>query len=173
MNALPHPDNLHVNAAEGWLMLGDVQAAREELTKLAPSSQAHPEVLDVRWSVHAAKGEWQEAFQAAQQIVTSSPECSYGWVHRAYAARRKPGGGLSEAWDALRPAADLFPKVDIIPYNLACYAAQMGRADEAWTWLRKAMKAGRRVSRIREMALADSDLEPLWPRLQSETKSSE
>ena len=65
----------------------------------------------------------------------------------------------------LRPAFEKFPKETIIPYNLACYAAQMGRLDEAWEWLHKAMAAAESVNRIKQMALADPDLQPLLERI--------
>jgi hypothetical protein len=75
------------------------------------------------------------------------------------------GGGLQAAWQALRPAFEKFPKADIIPYNLACYAAQSDRLDEAWEWLHKAMEAAGDVDRIKKRAAADPDLQPLWERI--------
>jgi predicted Zn-dependent protease len=165
MKTLPHPDNFHLEAAQGWLMLGDPAAAKEELAKLRPASRAKPEVLEFEWSVHAAASSWARAHEVAQQLVAAAPQRPFGWIHRAYAARRMPGGGLPCAWEALRPAADKFPKEFLIPYNLACYAAQMGRPDEAWDWLQEAVAAAGNADRIKKMALADADLEPLWPRL--------
>jgi len=105
-------------------------------------------------------------------MVTVAPDEVLGWIHRAYAARRKPGGGLLQAWDALRPAVDRFPEEWLVLYNLACYAAQMGRLDEAWDWLTRALHASQDAARTIQMALADSDLAPLRPRLHSLTKSS-
>jgi hypothetical protein len=86
-------------------------------------------------------------------------------VHRAYSLRRVPNGGLQLAWAALRPAFDKFPKEELIAYNLACYASQFGRLEEAWEWLHRAMEAAGDVGRIKKRGLADPDLEPLWPRL--------
>ena len=71
------------------------------------------------------------------------------------------GGGLQAAWDALLPAFEKFPKEPTIPYNLACYACQLRRLDEARQWLERAVKiAGK--EKIKFMALNDDDLEPLW-----------
>jgi hypothetical protein len=65
----------------------------------------------------------------------------------------------------LRPAFEKFPKTSIIPYNLACYAAQFGRLEEAWQWLHKAMAAAGDAQHIKRMALADADLQTLWERI--------
>jgi len=165
MKRLPHPDNFHLEAARGWLMLGDAAAAREELAKLRPASRAQAEVLEFEWNVHAAASSWAQAHAVAQRLVATAPQRPWGWIHRAYAARRMPGGGLPHAWEALRPAADKFPKDFLVAYNLACYAAQMSRLDEAWEWLQQAAAAAGDVAKIKAMALTDADLAPLWPRL--------
>lgn len=167
MTTLPHPDNLHFEAVQGWLMLGDVVSARGELAQLSPASRAVPQVLELEWALHAEARAWSDAFAAAQRLVELAPDRSSGWIHRAYALRRVPGGGLPQAWDALRPAHDRFPEDYLIAYNLACYAAQMGKPDEAWDWLARAVALGKKEPIIR-MALADRDLEMLWPRLRKE-----
>jgi uncharacterized protein HemY len=164
--ALEHPDNLGLEAAKGWLMLGDAAAAQNELDRMAPASRLVPEALEVECEVHSARGAWRAAFVAAARLVELAPQREGGWIHRAYAARRMPGGGLETARTALLPAAVKFPRQLLIPYNLACYAAQLGRLEEAWAWLEQAMTAGRREE-VRAMALRDEDLEPLWPRLQA------
>jgi hypothetical protein len=47
---------------------------------------------------------------------------------------------------------------------LACYSCQLGHLKEAMLWLGKAIDlAGRKD--IRQMALADPDLKPLWPKI--------
>ena len=44
MNPLPLPDQQHLNAAEGWLGLGDHLSANEELEQITPKGQKfkHP-----------------------------------------------------------------------------------------------------------------------------------
>ena len=58
----------------------------------------------------------------------------------------------------------LFPQEVIIPYNLACYCAQKDRLAEAWQWYRKARGLGN-PKELRQMALADDDLRPLWTQI--------
>lgn len=165
VSSLPHPDNLHVEAAQGWLLLGDASSALGELAQISAVNRQHLDVLETEWEIHAKLGAWGDAYQVAQRIVDSAPTRAFGWIHRAYALRRMPQGGLVPAWDALRPAVEMFPRQFLIPYNLACYAAQMGRQDEAWDWLQRAIQASGDSNRIHRMALADPDLECLWPRL--------
>jgi hypothetical protein len=145
--------------------LSNPSEAGEEIARISPASLDHPEVLEVRWDICAAEQSWEAGLKVAESMIRQAPERAAGWIHRAYAARRVKGGGLQQAWEALRPSYEKFPKTSIIPYNLACYAAQLGRADEAWDWLHKAMEAAGDVPLIKQMALADRDLEPLWPRL--------
>jgi tetratricopeptide (TPR) repeat protein len=98
-------------------------------------------------------------------LVELAPKRAAGWLHHAYAVRRAVDGGVEKALDALLPAVDRFPTEPYIPYNLACYAAQFGRLDEAWEWLHKAMEAEGDVNRIKTMALQDADLKALWERI--------
>ena len=95
--------------------------------------------------------------EAARQL----PDDAFGWIHQAYALRRVTGGGIKAAWDALLLAADRFPSQPMIAFNLACYACQLGRLDEAREWLRKAMDVDDEKE-IKTRALDDLDLEPLW-----------
>jgi Flp pilus assembly protein TadD len=159
------PNSHHLRAAIGWLELGNHVEAGEEIARITPTLLDHPDVLEVRWAVCAAGGSWDAAVTVADALVGIAPERSSGWIHRAYALRRVKSGGLQLAWAALRPAFEKFPKEDVIPYNLACYAAQSGRLDEAWDWLHKAMEAAGDVKGIKERALSDSDLQPLWDRV--------
>ena len=75
--------------------------------------------------------------------------------------RRVPNGGLQKAWDALLPAFGKFPKEPTIPFNLSCYACQLRQLEVARDWLKRAVAVGGK-EKIKQMALKDSDLEPLW-----------
>lgn len=161
---LEPPDSHLVRAAEGWVELGLPDEAEVELSQLSTDAKAHPQVLHALWSMHAHRKEWSLAHLVAESLVQSAPDDIMGWVHRAYAARRMDGGGLQSAWDALRPAVELFPEETIVPYNLACYACQLGKLDAARHWLGRAFEiAGKHKAResLKQMALADPDLAPL------------
>jgi Flp pilus assembly protein TadD len=153
-----------IRAAEGWLELNLPAEAEAELAQLSPDAQAHPLVLKALWQLHVYQHQWGLAHTVAELLVQTLPDDVDGWVHRAYAARRKDGGGIQVAWDALRPAVDRFPDESIIPYNLACYACQMGNLDAARHWLGRArVVAGKHQTRegLKHLALSDPDLAPL------------
>ena len=141
--------------------LGSTREALAELSKLPPQLANHPEVLEVRWTVSVAENDWAQALQLAEQLIQLNPMLASAWLHRAYALRRVKGGGVSAAWDALLPAVQKFPTEPTIPYNLACYACQLGQLEEARQWLLRARALSDR-SRIKDMALADEDLKPFW-----------
>src|SRR5262249_52994151 len=120
-----------------------------------------------RWEICAAGQAWDGALEVAEKLVVSAPGRLSGWIYQAYAWRRVKGGGLQAAWKALRPVAERFPKAEIVPYNLACYAAQLGRLNEAWEWLQRARTISGEVKSLTARALADEALRPLWDRIRA------
>jgi len=164
------PDSMHLKAAEGWLELGDNASAREELENISQELQAHPGVLEVRWEIYAKEKRWEDCVELARSLTQLVPANPAGWIHCAYSLRRADGGGLPAAWDLLSTVADKFPDVPVIPYNLACYAAQMNRLDYARACLKKAFAIATKQgthNQIRRMAMEDPDLEPLWKEIAS------
>jgi len=168
MKKLEPPDSIHLKAAEGWLGLGDHVEANEELENITPQFRVHPDVLEIRWQIYAKEKKWEACVDIARAVTKLAPKRPSGWIHLAYSLRQAKGGGLQAAWDALLPVAEKFPTVTTIPYNLACYAAQMNRLDGARDWLKRAFEIGKKTKcfdQVRLMALDDPDLEPLWSQI--------
>jgi hypothetical protein len=163
MEILNYQDLRHLQAAEGWLGLGLLNDATLELENIAPQLRSHPEVLAVRWHIHAAAREWEQAGDIARRIADLVPEILFGWGQLAFALHQMKR--TREAWDVLFPVADKFPKEFVVPYDLACYACQMGNLNEAVRWLKKACTLARRKD-VKRLALEDRDLEPLWANIQ-------
>ena len=161
MQKLEPPDTHYFSAAVGWLELGNLAEAQAELAQISPAQQEQPSVLELRWMVAAEQKLWEEGLQIAKALLRRAPKRSSGWLHQAYALRRVPDGGVQKAWEALLPAFDKFPRESIIPFNLSCYACQMRQLDAARDWLQRALAVGGK-EKIKQMALKDSDLEPLW-----------
>lgn len=159
------PDAHHFNAASGWLELGNRVEARAELALISSENQTHPAVLDLQFALCAAEKNWDEAFRFAQQLIAALPDEPGGWLHCAYALRRKTGGGLELARDFLEPAAEKFPQEPVIAFNLACYECQLKELDAARRWFKRACEVGDK-NEIQVMALADEDLKALWPEIQ-------
>ncbi len=166
MAPLEPPDTWYVSGALGWLGLGNVAEAAAELAQVSSAQRQHPDVLEVRWLICAEQKQWAEGLHVSRSLIHADPQRLSGWLHQAYALRRAPGGGLQQAWEALLPVIGKFPSEPVIPYNLACYACQMGKIDKAREWLQRAVALSQKEE-IKEMALADPDLEPLWPEIRN------
>jgi hypothetical protein len=161
MQPLEPPDTHYLSSALGWLGLGLVADAKAELAQLSPANRDHPDALEVRWVVCAEEKDWAQGLEIARALVSADPKRASGWLHQAYALRRIPDGSVKRAWDALLPAFDRFPAEPIICYNLSCYACQMNQLDAARVWLKRALVIGDK-EQLKQMAMADSDLEVLW-----------
>jgi len=144
----------------GWLGLGNWQEANEELERITLALRAHPDVLEIRLEIYSRAGKWDMAAEIAGALIQIRPNDPQFWISHAYATRRMPGGGIPQAKEILGKAQPLFPKQPLIPYNLACYACQLGGHEEAWKWLEIAFDLGD-AKQVKLMALQDPDLEPL------------
>jgi tetratricopeptide (TPR) repeat protein len=148
----------HLDEAEGWLGLGDLEETRAALAKLPPSLSLHPEVLMARWHFYAAEKNWSSALQTAESLAKIAPDSPFGWVHRSFCLHELKR--TQEARDQLLPVLDRFPDDPLMRYNLACYECQLGHLDQALDWLLTAFKLGD-ARKLREMALQDPDLKPI------------
>src|SRR6185503_7929694 len=98
---LAPPDSFHLNAAVGWLELGNPLEANDELEKIALALRVHPDVLKVQYEVYAKARKWEIAADTAQAITQAVPDISYGWIHLAYALHELKR--TQEAWNVLLP----------------------------------------------------------------------
>jgi tetratricopeptide (TPR) repeat protein len=163
MNPLEPPDSLHLEAAQGWLGLGNHTEAGAELEKISSGMQRHPDVLNVRWGICAAARQWEAALEIASAIIRLAPEDPLGWVHRSYALHELKR--TAEARDNLLRVVDKHPDSPTIRYNLACYECQLGRLDLTKKWLEAAFRLGD-ARKILSAAREDPDLKPMWKDLQ-------
>ena len=79
MNQLEAPDSTHLEAAQGWLDLGNHLEANEELERIEAKNRAHPNVLQVRWRKHFNGGfMWCDAQDAMPHlpIPIGTPICT-------------------------------------------------------------------------------------------------
>ncbi|MEN9678170.1 MAG: hypothetical protein RIS76_4066 [Verrucomicrobiota bacterium] len=157
-STLEFPDRHFALAAEGWFELGQFEDALEELARVSPSSRGNPEVLELHWRILAQRGEWTEALEIANRMTEAAPNRAEGWIHRSFTLHELRR--TQEAWTILLPVAPQFPEESIIPYNLACYACQLGELQAAQDWLKRAARM-RPKNEIKVMALQDPDLAPL------------
>ena len=158
MSNLERRDQIHLNAAQGWIGLGNFIEANSELDEITPELRAHPDVLEARWHICAHSKKWEGSLDIAEAVIQKDAHRQAAWIHRSFALHEL--NRTQEAFDKLLAAAKLFPKVWIVPYNLACYCSQLFRLDEAKDWFIKAMEIDEKASKAE--ALDDPDLKPLW-----------
>jgi tetratricopeptide (TPR) repeat protein len=158
MDQLPWPDQHRFNAAQGWLELGDTEQALLELNEMSPCVSDELPVLQFAWMLHAHRKDWSSALECAQRLLDFHPQDHSGWVDLSFSLHELRR--TAEARDNLLAVARQFPEVATIPYNLACYEAQLGNLDQAYQWLSKALKKPN-SNHLRESARSDPDLEPL------------
>ena len=154
----------HLDAAVGWIGLGNLSEAECEIVQVACGFRLHADVLEVKWEIDGRQERWEAAIVSAELLVENYPERCSGWLHRSYCLHEL--GRTLEAWNKLVPSVDRFPKEATIPYNLACYACRLGNLEQAQQWLEKAAAIrGRRA--IKSLAVEDEDLVALRKTLSS------
>lgn len=161
---------MHLRAADGWVMLRNPVEAAAELSALSPAARDHPHALEVRWHVEAGLKQWEAALATAGRLLKLVPTQPGPWIHRSYCLHELRR--TAEAYELLAPASKKFRKECTIPYNLACYACHMNDLDLARRWLAEAVKR-RDPRQVRELALADEDLKPLWNEIREWSDASE
>lgn len=162
---LSHEDRMALQRAQGWLELHLPLEANEELDEIQPTMRAHPEVFKLRYSIFSAAKKWDMALEIANCLHRELPDDPYGGVHAAVALYRL--GRTQEAKALSLGLAPRFPGDWSIPYNLACYCAQLSEIQEAQEWFKAAMALEEDL--VKRMAIDDPDLEPLWQGMQDTT----
>jgi Flp pilus assembly protein TadD len=147
----------HVLASSGYLELGMFDDAAIVLEEIAPEDKTRNEVLGARMNLYMAAKKWEMAAAVASHLVKVEPENEGWWINLAYSIRRSEG--VEKAETILLRAQAIHPKVAMIAFNLACYASVRGRLEEAKRRLRGAIALDKD---IRELAIDDEDLKPLW-----------
>jgi tetratricopeptide (TPR) repeat protein len=143
-------------AATGYAELSLFQEAVQELEELPEPFRTEPTVLAVWLDIYQRWQKWSEAEFVAARLCEIEPDMPAWVIGLAYATRRNRG--LRFADDILKEAVEKFPDCATIQFNLACYAAQLGRVDEALTRLQRAIDLDNAYAAL---AKTDPDLEPL------------
>jgi predicted Zn-dependent protease len=162
MTSLEPADHHRVQAADGWLRLGDLAQAEAELAALAPAVQEHPEVLQIRWTLASRREDWRECLRLADRLIHLAPERRFGWLHLALSLHKL--GRTAEGYDRLLAAADQFGTSATLPYFLARFACALGRLDAGRHWLAVALAEADRAGSgrdLRRRALDEPDLAPI------------
>lgn len=143
-------------------MLGNPAEALREFEQISPKARHSQAGLVTLWDIQAHMKDWDSAVATSDRLIELYDRQPDGYIKRAYALHELKRS--QEAWETLEPVSELFSDNWLIPYNLACYAAQLGRPVDALRCFRRALKTGNERE-LREMAMTDPDLEPIRPRI--------
>ena len=154
------PDELlrhHVlRAVEGYLELGMVDAAAEELDAVNPHHSPHPEVREVLLSLQMRQEKWAAAVTTGRLLCRECPDEALPFIQTAYCLHEL--GETGEALRTLRQGPETLQEDAVYHYNAACYLAVLGHMKEAKSSLQTAMALD---ESLREYADTDPDLAAL------------
>jgi predicted Zn-dependent protease len=140
----------------GFLELGLIDEAAQELAQLPAHEQDGPVALALRAAILQEQQRWPELATVAAELVRQQPAEAGWWIAYAYAIRRSQS--LREAEAILREAEQRHPKEATIQFNLGCYACQRGDLNLARERVTRAIALD---GSFREAAGTDPDLAPL------------
>ena len=158
MESLEWVDRHHWLAAQGWMELGNSHEAMAEFLLISPDARETEPVLHLEWELLGGVKRWEEAVLVAQRMVESHPSNVTGWIHCSYGLHEL--GRTEDARDNLLRGLPRFPTNPVLPYNLACYEAQLGNLTSARKWLGVAF-ALPGAEELKQAARKDPDLAPL------------
>ncbi|MCX7868869.1 MAG: hypothetical protein N2322_02860 [Terrimicrobiaceae bacterium] len=140
-------------AAQGYIELGLYPEAVAELEGLpAPVRDSEP-VLALKVAAQMAAKQWEAACASCAQLRARCPESTTGYIHGAFCLHEL--GRTAEARDLLLSGPETLQKEPTFHYNLGCYAAVLGRPEEALRHLERSFDMD---SKFREIARRDPDL---------------
>jgi uncharacterized protein HemY len=60
---------MHLEAAAGWIQLGDYDGANDELENIRAEWRAHSDVLNLRWLIYSHHEQWDACLGTTSAIV--------------------------------------------------------------------------------------------------------
>jgi Flp pilus assembly protein TadD len=158
---LPDAVLWRLQRCDGYLDLKMRDKARSELERIHAPYDHCDLFLEAELRLAMEDSRWCDATKIAHTLKERRPTEPMFCVQLAYATRRAES--LESARDILIEALKRFPKIAVIPFNLACYECQLGRHEKAMDYLAKAFQLD---AAFHDQALEDEDLKPLWDKLE-------
>jgi len=160
ISEVPQEQAHHLRAAEGWLALGNFIEANQELELVSPEYRTHPDFVMLRLALLRDGDVWKRVLPVAETLVRLLPKDPNCLLLRSQALHKL--GRTAEAYQALATMAEAFGENHEVRYNLARYAAHLGRPDEARSWLEAAFEVASDADKLKLLALEDPGLNALW-----------
>jgi len=144
--------------ASGFIALGMVDEASDELEAIDYPDRLSAKVLSVRIDLYHEAKDWELLKAVAKAYAKVLPKEEKGWISHAFALREL--SLVEEARTVLLEAEPVHGEgCATLHYNLACYHCLLGELEEAKGRLKRACKAD---ASFKKEALDDPDLKGLW-----------
>jgi predicted Zn-dependent protease len=150
----------HLDAAEGWLLLGNVNEATAALDNIAPESRAAASVLMMRCAIYRHAERWQDLEVIASGAWAMHPD--FGNFKIFLAAAKHKQGKTEEALRLLSDTKDGLHANAPTAYSMACMYGGKGQIAEAKHWLSLAFEWSHEPEKLKLRALGEPDLEAVW-----------
>lgn len=151
------PTSRHLEYAQGYLGLGLVNEAADELELIEGKDRMSTPVLLMRCELYMAAKQWDMVDAMAKVVTAREPKIEEAWLHWAYALRRLKG--LNEAKAILLAAEAHHAASATLHFNLGCYLSLLGDQVEA---RRRVGIACKMDKSLQKAALDDPDLKGMW-----------
>ena len=145
-----------IAATQGYVELGLYNEARREMQALPREMFERAEVIELELLCLMGEQRWSEALAAAHQLCASAPTEPGGFIHAAYCLHEMKR--TLEALEVLKNGPKSLRTKAVYFYNMACYSARLGHAEEA---LRQLLRAFEMDASLRRLARRDPDLADL------------
>jgi tetratricopeptide (TPR) repeat protein len=150
-------DSLRIEAAQGFLGLGMLQDAWDELENIEAKDRGCLAVLKVRLEVARAMGKWDMVETLARHLAKAEPDESLHVFYLAQAMRELEGH--ESALAVYEFAVGRWPKFGHLHLAMAVELCALDRVPEAKAVLKTAIKLD---PQLREVALDHPGLEAVW-----------
>ena len=157
----PHDIPKEFQSVLGYYELGMWDEALAEVDEIEgkgapPTPATRLEFNELRLVVYQGARRWAAMRELAEASAEQEPSRASWFISWAFALRREES--IPAARAVLERAQRLHPAEALIPFNLACYAAQTGKLGEARLFLARALKLD---PELEKNAREDDDLAPL------------
>lgn len=140
-------------AAQGYIELGMLDDALDELDRLEPAERNSEAALQMRLFVLMRVRSWGAALDVCSRLREVNSSNSTGYIHGAFCLHEM--GRTNEARDLLLSGPDSLSREPTYHYNLGCYAAVLGDTAEARRHLERSFSLD---DKFRDLARLDPDL---------------
>jgi tetratricopeptide (TPR) repeat protein len=149
-------------AAQGYVELGLLDEAQEELAPLPQEVHDRVDVIEITLLCLMGRQRWAEALTLATKLCAQESAEPGGYIHAAFCLHEL--GRTTEAVDVLSRGPVTLSTKPVYYYNMGCYHARLGLHDKALAYLDRAFEMD---GELRKHARKDRDLDCLRVQLEA------